>query len=385
MHIGIEAHGFWDQPEGQAKAIHCLIQGLSRIDDTNRYTLFLNSVRHRKARLEAVRRQLGNSRLDVRLFPLPNTPHPAALFLRERVVWPWAARNMGVDVFHSTSYRGVFSMGMKTVLTIHDFAYHEMPEVFPPASLAYYRRLPADAARARFVVTVSEYTKRDAIRILGLPATKIRVVYNGVDHTRFRYDMPRERVSEIRSRYGLMGRTVLAVGNMNPKKNILRLVSAFREVAKSIADVQLLLIGKNTQYGQIVRECIETSGLDSRIRFTGYVPDEDLPLLYRASDLFVFPSLFEGFGLPLLEAMACGTPIVSSNATCLPEVAGEAAVLIDPEDEQRMAEAICCVLTDNAVRMRLIEQGLKRSQTFSWGEAARQALRVYEDAIRPVG
>jgi len=207
MHIGIEAHGFWGRAEGQAKAIHGLVRALSRVDTENQYTLFMNAIRSRRERLQAIREQIDNPRFAVQLLPLPNMPHPLALFLKERVVWPWVAHHVGVDVFHSTSYRGVFGLRMRTVLTIHDFAYHAHPEVFTPSSLAYYRRLPSDAARAAIVVTDSEYTKRDAVGILGLPESKVRVVYCGVDLDRFRPDLSAEAVTSVRLRYGLTGRT----------------------------------------------------------------------------------------------------------------------------------------------------------------------------------
>lgn len=380
MHIGIEAHGFWGKAEGQAKAIHGLVMALSHVDTENRYTLFMNAVRSREERLRAVQKQIDNPRFKVRLLPLPNIPHPAALFLRDHVVWPWVARREGVDVFHSTSYRGIFGLRMRTVLTIHDFAYHAHPEVFTSRSLAYYRRLPRDAARAAIVVTDSEYTKRDAVRILGLSESKVRVVYYGIDLDRFRPDFSAEAVAEVRLRYGLVGRTVLSVGNVNPKKNVARLISAFRRLRETVSDAQLILVGKETSYGYTLREKIEAWGLAPHVCFTGYIPDEDLPLLYQAADLFVFPSLFEGFGLPAVEAMACGTPVVASNTTSLPEVAGNAALLVDPLDTDQIAEAMGKVLCDDTLRSELVEKGLQRVHLFSWDQAARAALDAYRDA-----
>lgn len=380
MHIGIEAHGFWGKAEGQAKAIHGLVRALSRVDTENHYTLFFDAVRRRGERLETIRNQIANPKFNIRLFPLPSTPHPAILFLRERVVWPWLASRAGIDVFHATSYRAIFAPTMRTVLTIHDFAYHETPEMFTSRSLAYYRRLPADAARATIVVTVSEYTKQDAMRLLGLPSSKIRVVYNGVDLERFRPDLSAEDVERIRLRYGLDGRTILSVGNLSPKKNIVRLTTAFDQVRKRVQDARLVLAGTATRYGRVVSEVLEAKGLGPYVRFTGYVPDEDLPLLYRAAHLFAYPSLFEGFGLPVLESMACGTPVVASNTTSIPEVAGDAALLVNPLDVDQMAEAMATLLTDNSLRRGLIERGLQRSQRFSWEEAAHRILGTYKDA-----
>lgn len=380
MHIGIEAHGFWGNAEGQAICIQRTITALTRLDRENRYTLFFNSLRRTRARRAAVYNQIGPNFRTVFL-PLPNVPHPAALFLKERVLWPAIARRLGVEVFHSTSYRGVFAEGMSTVLSVHDFAYYHHPEVFTRRSLAYYRRLPQDAARAKLVTTLSDYSRQDAIRILGIPSEKVRTVYGGVDLDRFNTFAPPEAVRSVKEKYGIRGGAVLFVGNLNPKKNIITLIKAFAKLrAQGLTGYQLVLVGQHSSYREELMRAIEERSLTPHVIFTGHRSHAELPLVYRAVDLSVFPSLFEGFGLPVLESMACGTPVVASNVTSIPEVAGDAALLVDPLDPDQIAEAMATLLTDNSLRRSLIERGLQRSQRFSWKEAAHRILGAYKDA-----
>lgn len=381
MHIGIEAHGFWGNAEGQAKYVQNLISALARLDRENRYTLFFNSLRQTRTRRATVLNRLGQNFRAV-FFPIPNVPHPMVCFLKERVFWPALARRLGVEVFHSTSYRGVFAEGMNTVLSIHDFAYHAHPEVFTRRSLAYYRRLPLDAARARLVTTLSDYSRQDAVRILGLPLEKIRTVYAGVDLDRFNTSAPLEAVRAVKEKYGIRGGGILFVGNLNPKKNLLTLIRAFRKLrTKGVTDFPLVLVGKHDMYKEDLSRAIEEWSLTPHVIFTGFVPNADLPLLYRAADLFVFPSLFEGFGLPVLESMACGTPVVASNTTSLPEVAGDAAVLVDPTDVNQITEAMGEVLCDGTLRSDLVEKGFRRVRFFSWDRGAQAALGAYRDAF----
>ncbi|MBI4342986.1 MAG: glycosyltransferase family 4 protein [Candidatus Omnitrophica bacterium] len=380
MHIGIEAHGFWGDVEGQGAYIANLIRALGRLDRTNRYTLLFNSFTRTPARRAAVARQLPPNFQAVFL-PLPNVYHPSVLFMKERVVWPAVTRRLGIDVFHATSYRGIFAEGMRTVLSVHDFAYHHCPETFRPESLGYYRRLPQDAARAALVMTLSDSSRQDAVRVLGLPPEKVRTVYAGVDLDRFNTRSSLPEVEATRSRYGIRSPSILFLGNLNPKKNVGTLIAALGRLRAQGQDrYQLVLAGKATAHQDSIRRAIAAWSLGAQAVCTGFVPDEELPLLYRAVDLFAFPSLFEGFGLPVLEAMACGTPVVASNATSIPEVAGEAAVLVDPRDAAALAAAIRRVFEDAALRASLVEQGAAQARRFSWEQAAARVLDVYRAA-----
>jgi glycosyltransferase involved in cell wall biosynthesis len=381
MHVGIEAHGFWGDVEGQGQYIAALIRALSRLDGETRYTLFFNSLRDTARRREQVRQELGPNFHSV-FFRLPNVSRPSVLFMKERFLWPGMALRLGVDVFHSTSYRGVFAPGMRTVLSVHDFAYHHCADAFTPKSLAYYRRLREDAHRAAFVTTLSEYSRQDAIRLLELPPEKVKTVYAGVDLARFNTEAPRQEVERARARYGIRPPSLLFLGNLNPKKNVKTLIEALGRLRKDgQTRYQLILAGKPTAHRDALEAAIRRHGLGAQARFTGFVPDEDLPLLYRAVDALAFPSLFEGFGLPVLEAMACGTPVVASNTSSIPEVAGDAALLVDPLDAGALAEAVRRLLEDAGLRRELIARGLRRAQRFSWEEAARRVLDVYRAAV----
>ena len=380
MHIGIEAHGFWGDVEGQGRYIAALIRALSRLDRATRYTLFFNSLRDTARRRERVRQELG-SNFDSVFFRLPNVPRPSVLFLKERLLWPAMAVRLGIDVFHATSYRGIFAPGMRTVLSVHDFAYHRCADAFTPRSLRYYRRLREDAHRAAFVTTLSESSRQDAIRLLELPPERVKTVYAGVDLARFAAEVPPQAVERARSHHGIRSPSLLFLGNLNPKKNIGTLIEALGRLHwDGQASCQLILAGKPTAHRDALEAAIRRHGLQAQVRFVGFVPDEDLPLLYRAVDALVFPSLFEGFGLPVLEAMACGTPVVASNTSSLPEVAGDAALLVDPLDAGAMAAAIRRLLEDAALRRELIARGLQRARAWSWERAAQRVLDVYEEA-----
>ncbi len=260
----------------------------------------------------------------------------------------------------------------RSVVTVHDLGYIYHPQAHRP-----FDRLYLDLS-TRFNVSVasqiiadSEATKNDLVKQYGVPEERITVVYPGCNLE------PAETGWErVRERYHLPDRYILHLGTLHPRKNILRLLEAFQSLTRDFSDLHLVLAGKK---GWLYEEILsKAEGLGSRVHFPGYIASEDLPLLLRRARLFILPSLYEGFGFPILEAMAAGTPVVCSNASALPEVAGGAALLFDPHDVEAMRETTRRVLEDEALRAELVERGLERAKVFSWERCARETLRVLE-------
>ena len=288
-----------------------------------------------------------------------------------------------IDLFHSPDFvlppvRG----GIPTLLTVHDLSFVHYPATFPANLVAYLNRVvPRSVARATHILADSQSTKGDLAAIWRVPDDKVTVLYSGVNE-RFRPVTDATALAAVRARYGLGDRPyVLAVGTVQPRKNYELLVRAFRAVAQAGPHVLVIAGGRGWLTEGLDAE-ITRQGVADRVILPGFVDDADLPALYSAADLFVFPSLYEGFGLPLLEAMACGVPVISSDASSLPEVAatgGEpAALLLPPGDEAAWSAAMLRLLTDETARQRLSTAGVAQAARFTWQAAARQLAALYE-------
>ncbi len=284
------------------------------------------------------------------------------------------------DLFHATNYTAPRTRHTPVVLTVHDLALLRLPELGTRALRHLVGRARQTTAAARRVIAVSESTARDLRELLSVPADKIRVVYSGCA-PQFRPLAPADCAAALR-RYGISPPYVLHVGTLEPRKNLVRLLSAYRRAGATLADwPALVLVGEPGWGTDAVRKAIAHLGLGDRVRLTGAVAGADLPALYSAAEAFVYPSLYEGFGLPPLEAMACGVPVITSEVASLPEVVGDAALRIDPRDEAALADALTRVLTDAALRASLRARGPARAQHFTWERCARATLAVYEEAL----
>jgi glycosyltransferase involved in cell wall biosynthesis len=232
------------------------------------------------------------------------------------------------------------------------------------------------------VLTVSESSKRDILRFVDLPPDKIDVIYNAYDE-RFGVEPREEDVVRVRERYQLHDEFVLYAGNVKPHKNLKRLIEAFNLLRRrGLTHLKLVLIGDEISKYAELRRAVHQYQLHKDVRFLGYLPEETLAVMYRLAAVFVFPSLYEGFGLPPLEAMASGTPVVTSNVSSLPEVAGDAALLVDPYDPSAIADGVEHVLTDETLRRELREKGLARAHQFSWERSVRRIREIYDEACR---
>jgi len=284
----------------------------------------------------------------------------------------------GVDLFHATDHLLPYFRRVKSVFTLHDLIFLFHPETHKPLNRWFLTlMMPRFLRAADAIIAVSECTRRDAIRFYGIPEEKITVIYEGVS-PRFRPASP-EAVRAVREKYSLPEHFILYVGTIEPRKNLTALLEAFTNLQSAICNLHLVFVGKKGWLYEGFFRRLRELGLEDRVIFTGYVPDEDLPAIYSAADLFVFPSLYEGFGLPVLEAMACGTPVVCSNTSSLPEVAGDAALLVDPTDVRALAGAMERALRDEEKRREMRERGLRQATKFSWEKAAAMTLKVYQD------
>jgi glycosyltransferase involved in cell wall biosynthesis len=295
-------------------------------------------------------------------------------------------RRLKPDLLHAPAFVSSLVAPCPLVVTIHDIAYVRFPQHYEKPWLWYTKLLvPLVARRAKAVITVSGHAKQDVQRHLHLPPDKVHAVYPGVDHERFR-PLDAADVAGVAARYGLDKPFVLHVGNLAARKNIPTLLNAvFRlKRANFWRDRRVVLAGGVSPglpgYADVLAT-IEKLGLEHEVVLLGHVPDDDLPAIYNLAEAVVMPTLHEGFGSPVAEAMACGRPAIASNCSSLPEVAGDAALLVDPRDSEAWAQALSQVLTDEALRQSMVEQGLVRAREFTWEKAAEETLRVYRGVL----
>lgn len=286
-----------------------------------------------------------------------------------------------IDVFHATAYAAPIARRAAVVVTVHDLALLRFPELGTAALRRLVARTAASAATAQRVIAVSETTRRDLIALCAVPAEKICVVPNGCDPDFVPLE-PAIARARVAAAYGIEGPYILHVGTLEPRKNLGRLVDAIARLHAAGHTLPLVLAGAPGWGAEALDRVIAASRLGESVRRLGRVSAADLPALYGAATLFTYPSLYEGFGLPPLEAVACGTPVVASNAGALPEVLGDAALLVDPLDEGALAAAMQRLLTDRDLRAALRERGLARARQFTWARCARATWAVYEAAWR---
>jgi len=290
-----------------------------------------------------------------------------------------------VQLFHATEHLLPPLRDVPTVLTVHDLVFRHLPDHHKPLNRWYLNlAMPLYCRRATHVVAVSEHTRRDLISAYSLPSSRITVIYEAPD-VRFR-PQPAEEIQRVRGRYALPEHFILSHGTLEPRKNYQRLVEAFswlrREHRSGGQGWRLVISGRKGWLYQPFFRRLEELGLGREVILLGRVPDEDLPALYSAAALFVFPSLYEGFGLPPLEAMACGTPVVCSRSSSLPEVGGEAVRYFSSQSAQEMGRGMEEVLRDEALQAEMRERGFEQARRFSWEWAAEETMGVYEAVIQ---
>ena len=370
MRIAIDARKLHDF--GIGTYIRNLLRGLAKIDKTTEYILFCNPEDAQVA---------GGLGSNFRAVP----ERAGHYSITEQLSIPLAIKRARVDLFHAPHYVLPALTPGPTVVTIHDCIHLMFPQYLKHRRLGYaYARASiwTAAHKSDRIFTVSEQSKRDILRFFNVPAEKIVVTPNAIDD-RFSIEPSAELVMQTRERYQLSNPYVLYVGNIKPHKNLERLIEAFHYVrSQGRSELELLIIGDEISKLQTLRRAVHKYGMHRYVRFHGHVPDQTLAVLYRLASVFVFPSLYEGFGLPPLEAMASGTPVVTSDVSSLPEVVGEAALLVDPYSADAIAQGILEVLHSSHLRARLREKGYARVQEYSWMQSVTRVRDIYGEVVQ---
>lgn len=375
MHIGIDAHAIGAQQGGNETYIRGVIRALAEMDGQNRYTIFLAEPAAAEEWRDGFVRQFPN--FEVRLLSKP-TP-----LVRVPLALAFELRRRPVDVLH-VQYTAPPFCPAPVVATIHDLAFEHMPETFTRrGSMQLKLTVRRTAQRAARIATVSEYSRQDLLRTYKLSPEKVAVTYNGIEsHFTPQTESPDE-ASDIRRHFGISRDFLLAVGSLQPRKNLVRLIRAYAKLRAEHSGFapQLVIVGRKLWLADEIFAEVRRQRWAEDVILTGYVADADLAQLYRTATAFVYPSLFEGFGLPPVEAMACGTPVVTSNVSSLPEVVGDAALLIDPCDDQALAAALLQIVNDQPLRAKLREQGIIQAGKFTWRAAAEKTLQLYRESF----
>lgn len=345
--------------------IYNLLRFLPAVDGEGKYVAFLSE---KKARFAGIKLNLTS---------LP-TANPIVRILWEQAFQPLVLLREKVELLHSLAFVGPLLSPCPFIVTVYDLSFLLFPESFRPWNrfyLSFFTKL--SVKKATRVVAISENTKKDLVKLTRVREEKVRVTYCGCDEVL--KPLPPQEVEEFRRRKNLPRRFILFLGTFEPRKNLVRLLDAFRKVKGE--GVKLVLAGALGWGYEPVLLSIEKFGLKKDVLLPGFIPPEEKVYWYNAAEIFVYPSLYEGFGLPPLEAMACGTPVVASNAASLPEVVGDSGILVDPTDSEAIAEALLRLLTSSEERERFREKGLQRAEKFSWEQMARKTVKIYREAL----
>lgn len=373
MRIGIDATALPKKPAGAGNYIIQLIRALVEIEREYEFIIFAQHSGHPLINLS------DHENIAWRLFP---DRKPGSRLLWEQVVFPKHVRDAGIDLLHSLHYTQPLNLSCHTAVTFHDMTFFLYPQVHTRIRRMYFPlAIRASAKRADALIAVSESTRQDAIQILDIPPQRITTTQLGHDPAfkPIRDDLIRR---EVREKYKLPERFILYVGTVEPRKNLPLLIRAYQRLVAAGSDYELVVVGRHGwMYGEVYNQ-IEASNLQERIHLAGYVDQADLPVVYNLASLFVYPTLYEGFGLPALEALACGVPVITTDTSSLPEIVAEAGVLIPLDDEQALFEAMKSVLKDRKLRQDMIQKGLIQAKKFTWKRTAQKTLQVYRRVLK---
>lgn len=375
MKICIDLSPAIHQKAGLGRYARTLAEHLVARDHTNEYSAFAYGQFRAEALPPALR---ALPRLNI---PLGARPWRMGVWLAHALKAPIDNAFPGIDLFHATEHLLPRFKRVKTVLTLHDLIFQSFPEYHLPLNRWFLvNAMPHFLQRADAIIAVSECTKRDAIAAYQIPPEKIKVIYEGVDAGLVPETNP-ARIARVRAKYAHNQPFLFFVSTIEPRKNIVALVDALQVLRARGYPQRLLIAGRKGWLYQASIEHVRDTGMESFVDFLDYVPDDDLPGLFAACDAFVFPSLYEGFGLPPLEAMACGAPVVASGTSSLPEILGDAALFANPRDAGGIAAAIERVITDGVLRDELRAKGFAQSKKYSWERAADETLKVYASVM----
>jgi glycosyltransferase involved in cell wall biosynthesis len=368
MRIGIDARLVYYSRAGIGQYIMRLVEALARLEANQDEFILLQSRKDPT--------QIVNGRNFGRISLWTPSHHWA-----EQTTLRVEIGHLRLDLLHSPDFIPPFRRNCKSVITVHDLAFLLYPHFLTKEAARYYGQIDQAVRRTDHIIAVSESTRQDTIKLLGVPERKITVIHEAANpiYQPMDQEEARQRVVDI---YGLDRDYILFVSTIEPRKNLPGLLQAYRKLLDNYKRPEgLVLAGSKGWLSEEVYDMVNRLELDQHIRFLGRVPSEHLLYLYNAARLLVHPSFYEGFGLPPLEAMTCGTPTVVSSVSALPEVVGDAAILVDPHDIDGLTVAMWRVLTDTDLRASLVSKGLKRARMFSWERAAQETLEAYHRVV----
>lgn len=375
MRIGIDAR-LLTYRRGMGNYIRYMLAELANLPGKDQFVLYVNDLR-------AAEYAPKDPRFMIR--KIRSTFYP----FWEQISLPLAVKHDRLDVLHCPANTAPIFLPkpLKLILTIHDVMYlfpnsilPQSPSLYQRAGRLYYRWMtPQAAKRAVRIMTVSESSKRDIADKLCVPSEKIQMVYEAGNATCRRFNDPLP-VLEVKKHYAIEGRYVFALGALDPRKNTVHVIRAYTRLLRIYSQpVQLVLAGLSQEAKNKFNVLVSELGLNGKVVVLGFISEQELAALYNGAELFLYPSLYEGFGMPVLEAMTCGAPVVTSPSGSLPEIAGDAALMVDPHNPDEIAEAMLRILSDNLLRERLIKMGMEQAGRFSWAHTARQVLDVYRN------
>jgi glycosyltransferase involved in cell wall biosynthesis len=385
MRIGINALFLQKPTTGMGMHLLQLLHGLDSLDDKDQQYILL-APRFRRAYA------VHAPQLSDRFREVEVVSQLARLGENVEQVW-WeqagivrAGAREHIDLLHSPYWSNPLWSPWPTVVTVHDVIQFVLPEyAWRKISRLYFGLVSRGARRADAIITVSECSKRDIVKLLGVPPDRIHVIGNAVDDS---LHPVRDAwlLASVRDRYGIGQRFILYFGGFDLRKNVPRLIESYARLPQALRkEYQLVIAGRYQHLGHPLfpdpRETVRRLGLEDNVVFTGQVSERDKAAMYSSATVFAFPSLYEGFGIPVLEAMACGTPVVTSNRSALPEVAGDAGLLVDPYEPDEICRGLAELLDDQGRREELARRGLDRARRFTWRQVAEQTLRVYRETV----
>jgi len=370
--IGIDATALPAQPVGAGNYIIQLVKALAKMDLDYEFIVFAQK-----------------SKRDLFGIPLNSNLHweivadksPMYRLMWEQTTFPRLVHRAELDLLHSLHYTKPVRLGCPSVVTIHDMTFFLFPHLHTRSKRIFFPfAIRSSIRRADALIAISESTRQDSIRLLGISPQKIFTTMLGITDE-FRVVKDKGLLEKVREKYDLPEAFVLYVGLVEPRKNIPFLIRAYKSLVDEGIQHNLVIVGRfGWMYHEVFKQ-IEELGLEDRVQFTGYMPQDDLPMVYNLASLFVYPTKYEGFGFPTLEAMACGTPVVTTAISSLPEIVGNAGILVPPGDEQELTGAMVEVLSDPIFYDQLRTRGLQRSEQFTWERTARETLKVYQQVL----
>lgn len=374
--IGIDYTPAYEQSAGIGRYVRDLVSALIHTDTQDQYRLFVAGLRDDRP-LAAQGHHHNYHWRPTRLTPAML----ARIWHRLRLPLPVNWFTGQIDLFHATDFvLPPLVSNTRSILTVHDLSFVRVPETTVPSLKRYLDVVvPRSVRRADHILADSQATKDDLIALYDTPPDKITVLLSGVDRRFKPSQRPREH---LRNKYHLPdGDYIFSIGTIQPRKNYERLVAAVAQLRERRHDVRLVIAGGKGWLDTPIYDAIQYTDMTDYVHFLGFVDDADLPDLYTHAAVFAFPSLYEGFGFPVLESMACGTPVLTSNVSSLPEVAGDSALTVDPYDVSAIADGLERLLTDSALRQSCVAGGFQHVQRFDWEQSARLLLRVYQDVL----